>query len=190
MTRVAELPATELMTEASERREPFVFAAVYREHAAFVWRSLRRLGVREADAEDVAQDVFLVVHKKLAEFRGERMKSWIFAIAVRVAADYRKRAYVRNEITEPPAIEPSTGETQTATLDRERAIVLLESVLAALDDDKRAVFIAYELEGLPMAEIAASLDCPLQTAYSRLHAAREQIRLSIERWKRQSGEGS
>jgi RNA polymerase sigma-70 factor (ECF subfamily) len=163
---------------------------VYAEHAAFMWRSLQRLGVRPGDVEDLCQEAFLVVHKRLGEFRGSAIRPWLFAIALRVAADYRKRAHVRRELVTDDAPELVVPETQTAGLDRARARALLDSILAALDDEKRAVFILYELEEMPMADIAAALDCPTQTAYSRLRAAREEVQAAIGRWKRREGERS
>jgi RNA polymerase sigma-70 factor (ECF subfamily) len=175
----------DLATDSARAGEkPPPFAQVYAEHAAFVWRSLRRLGVRERDVEDACQEAFLVVHKKLESFRGTALRAWLFAIAMRVAADWRKRAHVRKEVVadEPP--EPAAPETQTGAIDRARARQLLETILASLDEDKRAVFVAFELEGMPMAEVASALGCPVQTAYTRLHAARDHVTSAIERWKR------
>ncbi len=160
------------------------FAEVYALHAAFMWRSLRRLGVREGDVEDACQEAFLVIHRKLGEFRGDALRAWLFAIALRVASDYRKRAHIRRELVTDDAPEQTVPETQTFQLDRARARMILDHILSSLDDDKRAVFVAHELEEMPMAEIAAALECPLPTAYSRLRAAREDVVSGIERWKR------
>lgn len=166
---------------------PLAFADVYAEHAAFVWRSMRRLGVRPGDVEDTCQEVFLVVHAKLGEFRGGSIRAWLFAIAARVASDYRKRAFVRREMTgeEPP--EVAAPEGQTAAIERAEAVGLLEAILAGLDADKRAVFMLFELEQMPMQEVAAAVGCPLQTAYTRLHAAREQVKSAVERFKKREG---
>ncbi|MBX3260449.1 MAG: sigma-70 family RNA polymerase sigma factor [Labilithrix sp.] len=163
------------------------FADLYVEHASFVWRTMRRLGVRAADVEDTCQEVFLVVHAKLAEFRGGSMRAWIFAIAARVASDYRKRAFVRREAVGEELPEASVPEAQTATVARAQALALLDAILAGLDDDKRAVFLLFELEQMPMQEVAAAVGCPLQTAYTRLHAAREQVNAAIGRWKKRGG---
>ncbi len=167
-----------------------VFADVYREHAAFVWRSLRRLGVRPADVQDTCQEVFLVVHAKLGDFREGSVRAWLFAIAVRVASDYRKRSFVKREATGDDVPEQAVAETQTKALERKEALTLLDGILASLDDDKRTVFILFELEQMPMQEIAAALGCPLQTAYTRLHAAREQVSAAIERFKKREGRRS
>lgn len=157
------------------------FAEMYATHAAFVWRSVRRLGVRPGDVEDVCQEVFLVAHKKLSQFEGGSVRAWLFAIALRNAADYRKRAHVRREATGDSVPEIAIAETASGELDRARARVLLDEILERLDEPKRAVFVLFELEQMPMTEIAAAVECPLQTAYSRLHAARDEVKSAIER---------
>ena len=179
--------STDVLLAASEPQNPVVFADVYVEHAPFVWRTMRRLGVRPGDVEDTCQEVFLVVHAKLSEFRGGSMRAWLFAIAARVASDYRKRAFVRREATGDDVPDVSVPEVQTAAIERTQALALLENILAGLDDDKRAVFMLFELEQMPMQEVAAAVGCPLQTAYTRLHAARDQVNAAIERWKRKGG---
>ena len=161
-----------------------VFADLYVEHGPFVWRTMRRLGVRPGDVEDTCQEVFLVVHSKLGDFYGGSIRAWIFAIASRVASDYRKRAFVRREATGDELPELAVPEAQTAAVERGQAVALLDAILVALDDEKRAVFLLFELEQMPMQEVAAAVGCPLQTAYTRLHAARVQVTAAIERWQK------
>jgi RNA polymerase sigma-70 factor, ECF subfamily len=155
---------------------------IFDEHAPFVWRTLRHLGVREADLPDVCQEVFVAVHRKLDGFEGRSsLRTWLYGICLRTASDHRRRAYVRREraVAEPP---PSTVEpTQDAETERAAARRLLHSLLDELDEDKRAVFVLYEIEELGMKEIAEILACPLQTAYSRLHAARKLVLESARR---------
>lgn len=153
------------------------FRALFRAHAPFVWRVLRRLGVSEADVEDVAQEAFLVVHRRLSEFEGRsQLRTWIYGICVRVASDHRRRAHVRRELATDRPPERSGSAPQPRELEQRQARALLDAALAELDDDKRAVFVLYEIEELPMKEVADALACPLQTAYSRLHAARRELR--------------
>jgi RNA polymerase sigma-70 factor, ECF subfamily len=156
------------------------FAAIYARHGPFVWRSLRRLGVREADLEDLCQEVFLVVHRKLSEFDGRStLGTWIFGICLKMASDHRRRAHVRRETTaeEPP--EEAVPPGQPEAVERRQARAVLDRILERLDDQKRAAFILYELEQWPMAEVATAMGCPLQTAYSRLHAARRQVQEAV-----------
>jgi RNA polymerase sigma-70 factor (ECF subfamily) len=166
---------------------PPPFAEAYATEVAFVWRSLRRLGVRERDVEDACQETFLVAHKKYDTFTGGSLRAWLFAIAKRIASDHRKKAHVRREVLDPDTpgafTEKGEPETMTEALDQKRARALLDEMLDALDDDKRAVFILFELEQWPMAEVARVLECPVQTAYSRLHVAREAVERAIERVK-------
>jgi RNA polymerase sigma-70 factor (ECF subfamily) len=157
------------------------FAEIFRDHAPRVWRALRRLGIAEADVPDLCQDVFVVVHRKLPEFEGRStLATWIYGIAVRVAADHRRRAHVRRERAVAEVPEERRSAPQFESLARERARVMLDAALDTLDDDKRAVFVLYEIEQLAMPEIAEALDCPLQTAYSRLYSARKHVRAEIE----------
>jgi len=157
----------------AERRD---FAALFAEHAPHVWRAVRSLGVRDADIEDVCQDVFVVVHRKLAGFEGRStLRTWIYGIALRVVADYRKKAHRTRErlVENVPDAGHAAAQEQVA-VERE-AWRMLSLLLDGLSDDQRRVFVLYELEQLPMREVAAIIGCPLQTAYSRLEAARELV---------------
>jgi RNA polymerase sigma-70 factor (ECF subfamily) len=157
-------------------------AEVFQEHAPFAWRFLRRLGVPEADADDVCQEVFVTVYRRHAEFEGRSsMRTWIFGICVRLAADYRKRASRRGEVTLGPSSEPVAAPDQEHDLRTRHALAVLDRMLDALDDEKRAVFVMFEIEELAMADVAAAVGVPLQTAYSRLHAARREIEAAIRR---------
>jgi RNA polymerase sigma-70 factor, ECF subfamily len=142
----------------------------------FVWRTLRRLGVREADVDDVCQEVFVVVNRKLAEFEPRAsLKSWLYGICVRAAAAHRRKAPVRREIpTESPA-EGATERGPDASLESQQGLAMLDRALDALDTDKREVFVLYEVEEMAMSEVASILACPLQTAYSRHAAARAHV---------------
>jgi RNA polymerase sigma-70 factor (ECF subfamily) len=158
-----------------------VFREVYEQHAAFVWRVLRRLGVRPTEVEDVCQEVFLIVHRKLSEFEHRSaVRTWLYAIALRCASDHRRRAYVAREVTSEVG-DAAVEAVQHASIANRQARELLDAMLDALDEDKRAVFVLYELEELAMAEVAEIVGCPLQTAYSRLHAARAAIEAATAR---------
>lgn len=150
---------------------------IVREHGVFVWRTLRRLGVREADIDDVCQEVFVVVHRKLAEFEPRAsIKSWLYGICIRSAAAHRRKAPVRREVpTESPEEGTAAPGSPEASLASREALQMLDRALDALDDDKREVFVLYEVEELPMSEVAQIVGCPLQTAYSRHSAARAHV---------------
>lgn len=158
------------------------FASLFRDHAPHVHRALRRLGVSEADAPDVLQEVFVVVHRKLAGFEGRsQLRTWIYGIALRVAADHRKRAYVRRERPTGELPERAGSAPELKELERRERVAMLDRALAALSPEKREVIVLFELEELPMKEVAAALECPLMTAYARLYAAREELKKAYVR---------
>lgn len=153
------------------------FGAVFREHGAFVLRTVRRMGIPSSEVEDVAQNVFLVVHRHLSSYEGRgSVKAWLFGIVRRAVADHRRTKRRRPEV---PVMDPEAGSVEPNTeaeLDRARERALLEHALGSLDEAKREVFVLFELEQMPMVEVAAAVGCPLQTAYSRLYAARERVK--------------
>lgn len=165
----------------SARTNVPTLAEIFREYAPFVWRGLRRLGVPESDVEDVCQEVFVVVHRKLADFEGRSsLKTWIYGICARTASDYRRSGRVRREVvTDTPPENVTEGGAQDDAVALRQARATLDRILDQLDDDKRSVFVLYEIEELTMAEVAEALGCPLQTAYSRLHAARKIVEAGV-----------
>jgi RNA polymerase sigma-70 factor, ECF subfamily len=156
------------------------FATIFRTHAPLVHRALRRLGVSEADAPDVLQEVFVVVHRKLGDFEGRsQLKTWIYGIAVRVAADHRKSAYVRRERATDQVPERAGSAPELKELERRERVLMLDRALGMIAPEKREVLVLFELEELPMKEVAAAIGAPLMTAYSRLYAAREDLKKAL-----------
>jgi RNA polymerase sigma-70 factor (ECF subfamily) len=160
------------------------FAALYREHFAFVWRNLRRLGVPEAGLRDAAQDVFLVVHRRLGEFEGRgTVQAWLYSILRRVAADHRRHKRRKDlgdyETTEALIDNSEPGPEHRAA--QGEALVLLLKLLGTLDEDKRDLLVLVDLEELTVPEAAEVVDCNIDTAYSRLHAARQHMQAELSR---------
>ncbi|HEY2407035.1 MAG TPA: sigma-70 family RNA polymerase sigma factor [Polyangiaceae bacterium] len=159
------------------------FEQAYREHFAFVWRSLRHLGVPDRDLPDACQDVFLVLHKKLSELAAAaRLTTWLYGTCLRVASDRRRRASARNEVLSAETLERAQahdGDARRVELTDQRA--LLAAALDAMSLEQRAVFALFELEGATGAEIASLLDVPEATVYSRLRLAREIFRRVLDR---------
>ena len=177
------------MTLPKSQREQFAsFELTYRQHFAFAWRTLRRLGVSERDLNDAAQDVFLVVYRKLPEFDFERpITTWIYAICLRVASNRRRSSVARHERLSEEA-EPSekaepavAADAESQQLNERRA--LLEAALDAMSLEQRAVFTLFELEGRTGEEVAELLEVPAPTVHSRLRLAREIFRRTIERYR-------
>jgi RNA polymerase sigma-70 factor (ECF subfamily) len=152
-------------------------------HGAYVCRTLRCLGVGERELGDVCQDVFLVVHRRLSEFEGRAsVRTWLYAICLRRAlAHRRKNARRREDAVADPPDRISDEPTPHEELLRAQKLALALEVLSRIDEERRAVFVLYEVEQLPMGEVAAIVGCPLQTAYSRLYAARREIAARLRR---------
>ena len=149
---------------------------VFDEHASYIWRTLRHLGIPDADIPDLCQEVFVTVHRKLAAFEGRSsLRTWLYGICLRVASQHRRRPYVQKEqFASEPVPDAAAGPelTPDTRLEQRSAV---RRLLGSLDEDKRAVVVLYEIEGFSMKEVAEIVQCPLQTAYSRLHAGREMM---------------
>jgi RNA polymerase sigma-70 factor (ECF subfamily) len=153
---------------------------LFAEHHDFVWRSARRLGTPAFAADDVVQDVFLVVARRLSDFEERSsLRTWLFGITMRVVRAHQRkelRHRRRSDAAGAAAEPPSADEAE-----RHQRLDLLDGMLAELDEDKRAVFILVELEGMTAPEIAGALGVPANTVYSRLRLARAQLRRSVRR---------
>ncbi|WP_240488373.1 RNA polymerase sigma factor [Labilithrix luteola] len=169
------------MAQLGENDTSVQLRALMDEHFAFVWRSLRRLGVREAQLDDAAQQVWIVVSQKQSELRVETARAFLFAIALRVASDarrtLRRRREVGSEAAEPMDERPGPDEL----VDRKRSRAILDDILDAMPDDVRAVFVLFELDQTSMAEIAGIVGAPLGTVASRLRRGREIFELEMKR---------
>ncbi len=164
--------------------EPLSFDAVYECHFDFVWRSVRRLGVDERSLDDAAQDVFIVVHRRLAELeKRDSIKSWLFGIARRVAHDHRRRAARKDRGSVFPDNLQDRGPSPRDNAARAEAVGLLYSFLDTLDDDKRETFILAELEQMTVPEIADAVGANVNTIYSRLRAARKAFEQAAMRMR-------
>lgn len=157
---------------------------IYRAHARFVWLSLQRLGVQPSDLDDVAQDVFVIVHRRLDSFdHTARITTWLFGICLRVAANYRRRRRWTRELLSGWVEDnrPATLVAADEVLVRREEREIAERALDRLDVAKRATFVMFEIESLSCLEIAAIMDVPIGTVYSRLHSARREVQKTMAR---------
>lgn len=160
---------------------PRAFDAVYRRYFRSVWRLLERLGVARAQLDDAAQDVFLVVHRRSGEFGVDGPpQSWIFAVAVRVASEYRRRAQ-RRPIERLPDDITDRAPRPDQQSELKESLRLLSELLDKLDEKRREVFVLAELEQLTVPEIANVLGVNPNTVYTRLRAARKRFEAALER---------
>jgi RNA polymerase sigma-70 factor, ECF subfamily len=185
MTHEVTLPPRSLpeLDAATERPEQLTLdaTAVFAQHADYVWNTLRRLGTRRSDLEDLTHDTFLAVFRAWDDYDPARpLRPWLFVFALRVSSDHRRRARHRVEVPEaddPPDSAPSAVEL----LLRKEREALAHEALHAIVLSRRAVFILHELDGCSVPEIATALEIPVATAYSRLRLAREDFAAAVRR---------
>jgi RNA polymerase sigma-70 factor (ECF subfamily) len=170
--------ADKLMAEgrAAELLAKPTFDELYSRYFDFAWRSLRRLGVRPSLLEDATQDTFIVLHRRLDTLRADASpKAFLFAIALRVANDYRRSARRKPATSLDDAAVASAGATPFDQTANAQAARLLEGFLDTLDSERRAVFVLVELEGMTAPEVSEALRVNLNTVYTRLRAARQRF---------------
>ncbi len=162
------------------------FRDFYERHFAFVYRVVARLAGPEGDVDDLLQEIFAIAGQKLPEFQGRAKETtWLYRIAANVvSADRRKRR--RQHLLSMRWLKPAAGEEVVESPDREversDAHRLVHGILAEMSEKKRAVFILFELEGMPGQDVAEVVGCPLDTMWTRLfHARREFKRILAER---------
>ena len=176
-------PSLQAMVEVA----PTTLADIYRDHFAFVWRMVRRLGVSDAQVEDAVQDVFIVVHRRLPDFEARSsVRTWLAGIVRRVARDYRRTSARKPALGSAQAeLPPDDLSTSNASPEENvmntEAARLLHALLDRLDDDKREVFILAELEQWSLGEIAEATGIKQNTASSRLRLAREEFEEAARR---------
>jgi RNA polymerase sigma-70 factor, ECF subfamily len=178
----SELPRPPERALALEVRDDRRLAELVKGEFAFVWRVLRRLGLPEGDADDGAQQVFLVAARRLEEINPGSERAFLFSTAYHVAAHARRTHERRREVSDSELEEsrdsiPSPEEM----LDRRRARELLDEILESMPVELRVVFVLYEVEELTMAEIARLLELPAGTVASRLRRARDDFSARLQR---------
>ena len=182
---VVELPSP---PPADVLVQPADFADVYDEHFAFVWRTARRMGVEPSALDDVCQEVFLVVHRRLGEFEGRSsLRTWLFGILMRVVGVHRRSLLRKSpahrstgELVDPDTLadrQQSPDEVVAAT----ESVRIAHALLDQLDDDKRAAFVLSELEDMPVTEVAKAVGANVNTVYARLRAARQEFAAAAQR---------
>ena len=165
------------------------FEALYDEHAPFVWRAVRRLGVPEASVADVVQEIFLVVYRRLPEFRERTsVRAWLYAIVVRVVRDYRRTVRRKSPAQlqpdgpgDPEMLVDTARPDPLASAERAQAIRLLYELLGRLDEERREVLVLAELEQLTGPEIAEALGVNVNTVSWRLRTARRELQAALDR---------
>jgi len=153
-------------------------------HYGFVWRSLRRLGVREADADDATQEVFVVAARRLDDVLEDRERAFLFGTAVRVCSTRRRLARRHPEDPSGAGDEHAvTAPNPEELAELREAKLELDKLLEGMGADLSSVFVLAELEELSVREIATLHGIPEGTVSSRLRTARAKVQKAVERRK-------
>jgi RNA polymerase sigma-70 factor (ECF subfamily) len=158
--------------------QPLEFSEVYTTWFREVCRWIAALGGPEADVEDLSQDVFLIVRRKLAAFDGRNMAGWLFKISKSIVRDHRRRAWFKHLLT---GLGPLTEDAVSAadgpatTLEKKEEQRTLYKLLAKMSQTRRETFVLFEIVGYSGEEIAKLQELPLNTVWTRLHHARKEF---------------
>jgi RNA polymerase sigma-70 factor (ECF subfamily) len=172
--------------ELSEPQPPVVappeFDALYEEWFDEVARWIRAMGGPEADREDLVQDVFLVVYRRLPDFDGKNVAGWLYQIARRRVRDFRRLFWVKHLFGPSVPLTDSLakpGPNPADSLETKEKSQQLDEMLRALNPDQRAAFVLFEIEGYSGEEIARLQEVPLNTVWARIHKARKKLQTRI-----------
>ena len=155
------------------------FRAIYDDWFDDVSRWIRALGGVEADRDDIVQEVFLVVRRRLKDFDGTNLAGWLYRITTRQVRDFRRRTWVKHIFTRrrshEPDVLPHAGGNPAMALERKEEQRVLQKLLMKLPEARRTAFVLFEIEGLSGEEIARVQSIPLNTIWTRLHHARRDF---------------
>ena len=161
---------------------PLEFRAIYERWFPDVSRWIRAMGGPEAEREDLVQDVFLVVHRRLADFDGQNVAGWLYQIARHRVRDFRRLLWVKHLMFGSVPLSDSLtkgGASPADSLETNEKRVLLERLLDNLNESERAAVVLFEIDGYSGEEIAEIQGVPVNTVWARIHKARKKLKASL-----------
>jgi len=189
----AEVAPAETSSPEDEAAPDLSFEGLYERWFADVSRWVRALGAAEADRDDLVQEIFLVVHRRLSDFDGQNVAGWLYQIARRKVRDHRRLLWVKHLFgnTTQPLVDAMLTTKQSALdeLETKQKRELLGQLLEKLNEDQRAAFVLFEIEGNSGEEIAALTGVPINTVWARIHKARKKLQEQAERFEKRQGRG-
>jgi RNA polymerase sigma-70 factor, ECF subfamily len=158
------------------------FRELYDRYFAFVWRNAANRGVPAAALDDVVQEVFIVIHRKLPEFEARSsVRTWLAGITRRVVADFVRKRGNQPAGDESLEREPAAASAALEALERKAALELLDELLAKMPEEQREVFVLHEIEHLSGPEIAELTETNENTVWTRLRSARRIFQEGVAR---------
>jgi RNA polymerase sigma-70 factor (ECF subfamily) len=169
------------------------FSDIYQRYIGFVWACTRRMGVPENELDDVVQDVFIVIHSRLETLEHpESLRSWIYGIIRRTVSTYRRARRSKTASAEAFSLESEMQYPQPPSpqqlAEQSDQVKLLWQLLVRLDPPKQEVFVMAELDEMTVPEIASAINVPVNTVYSRLRTARQELEDALARYRAQTGQ--
>ena len=165
--------------------EALVFADVYAANFAFVYRVVARLA-GGGDVEDLVQEVFVVVHRRLPDFDGENLAGWLYRIAAHQVRDFRRLRWIRHIFGRSVPLSsgvPATGPTPLMVLETKEKQEFLDRLLSTLNEAQRAAFVLFEMDGYTGDEIARIQQVSINTVRARIHRARKKLTVLLLKWR-------
>ncbi len=159
------------------------FQAIYDAYYAEVARWIRALGGPAADQDDLIQEVFVVVYRRLHDFDGRNLAGWLYRITAHQVRDYRRLVWIKYIFRRSIALSsevPSAKPTPVMMLETRERQRNLERLLSKLSDPLRAAFVLFEVEGYTAEEISEMQSVPTNTVRARIHRARKKMTALLE----------
>lgn len=174
-------PEGDVLVQACRDEAPGAWRALFDTHFDFAWRTARRLGLPESDADDAVQDAFRIAWERLDHFRYGRFTTWLYRIVANVVSERLRRAKVRAFFGHFLGSTEDHDDSLRSQVEARDSLRSVEKVLRTLSREKREVFALFEIEGLSHQEIAELLGVKVETIRTRLHYARKDFeRLAAE----------
>jgi RNA polymerase sigma-70 factor (ECF subfamily) len=178
-TYQAGLESVETAPKSAEAQPSLDFHAIYERWFDEVSQWIRAMGGPEADREDLVQDVFLVVHRRLPDFDGDNLAGWLYQIARHRVRDFRRLLWVKHLLLGSVPLPDNLakeGASPAETLETDEKRRMLERLLGKLNESERAALVLFEIDGYNGEEIAEIQGVPLNTVWARIHKARKKLK--------------
>ncbi len=189
----AEVAPVETPSPEGEAPLDLSFDGLYERWFEDVSRWVRALGAGEADRDDLVQEIFLVVHRRLSDFDGQNVAGWLYQIARRKVRDHRRLLWVKHLFGKSslPLVDAMLTTRQSALdeLETKQKRELLAQLLERLNEDQRAAFVLFEIEGKSGEEVASLTGVPINTVWARIHKARKKLQEQAQRFEKRQGRG-
>jgi RNA polymerase sigma-70 factor, ECF subfamily len=171
----------QMLVEQCVRGDQVAWRMLHRRYYPVVSAFLRKLGVRNTEVEDIAQELFIQVFRYLPSFRGEaQLKTWLYKLCISQARRARGRATLREQLRRLVQLAPEQVAPKSHSFTEADARSKIEAALSTMPEKQRTVFVLYEMENVPGKQIAEILECPQPTVWRRLHDARRSFEQALE----------